>query len=67
VKRQVAWLFATVVVAIAVGAFLLGPGQQQQPAAGTATTRPNSVYQPSDPALVAATGRPQLVEFFHRA
>jgi hypothetical protein len=52
VKRYVAWL-AAVVVLLAAGLFFF--------------LLPKEVYRPSDPALLSATGRPQLVEFYHRA
>lgn len=54
-KRQVIRLLAVVLVALGIGAFFL------------ARERADSGYRASDPALVAATGRPQLVEFYHRA
>lgn len=59
-KRQ--WWIALSVavagpVAVAVGARHLA---QPSPLAGT-------TYHPSDPARLAATNRPQLVEFFHHA
>lgn len=53
VKRYVWWALIVVLVALAAGRFY--------------TSRKGVVYQPSDPALLSATGRPQLVEFFHRA
>jgi hypothetical protein len=34
--------------------------------ASDATSAPAVTYHASDPALLAATGRPQLVEFYHR-
>lgn len=53
VKRYVSWLVACSII-------LLG-------AAGAARLMDADTYEASDPALVAATGRPQLVEFFHHA
>jgi hypothetical protein len=52
VKRYMAWLLAAVVAVLAAGMFF---------------TRREQVYQPSNPALLSATGRAQLVEFYHRA
>lgn len=37
------------------------------PGPGTAASEAESGYRASDPALMASTGRPQLVEFFHHA
>lgn len=62
--RHAAWLIA-VLLTIGVGAFLLARNQR-----GPAATSPpsgESGYRASDPARFAATGRPQLVEFFHHA
>ena len=52
-KRYVAWALIAVLVVLAAARFY--------------TSRKSVIYQPSDPALLSATGRPQLVEFFHRA
>jgi hypothetical protein len=68
VKRHVVWLLAVVLVVLGVAAFFLAQEQRRPAAAAVAgQARPDSGYQASDPALVAATGRPQLVEFYHRA
>jgi hypothetical protein len=53
VNRRVYWLFAgALAIAIAVSIH---------------TLRDSDRYKASDPALVGATGRPQLVEFFRHA
>lgn len=53
VKRYVSWLAAAAIVLLGV--------------VGVALLLPADKYEASDPALLAATGRPQLVEFFHHA
>jgi hypothetical protein len=53
VKRYVSWALIAVLVMLAAGRFY--------------ASREGVVYRPSNPALVSATGRPQLVEFYHRA
>lgn len=52
VKRYLSWTLVAVIVALAAGKFH--------------ASRRVVVYQPSDPALLSATGRPQVVEFYHR-
>lgn len=52
-KRYVSWALVGVLILVAAGRFY--------------TSRKGVVYHASDPALLAATGRPQLVEFYHRA
>jgi hypothetical protein len=52
VKHYVAWALIAVVAVLAAGMFFVSR---------------KGVYRPSNPALLSATGRPQLVEFYHRA
>jgi hypothetical protein len=52
-KRYLSWALIAILLLLAAGRFY--------------TSRKGVVYQPSDPALLAVTGRPQLVEFYHRA
>lgn len=53
VKRYVSWGLIAVLVVLAAARFY--------------TSRKGVVYQASNPALLSATGQPQLVEFYHRA
>ena len=52
-NRYVSWTLVAVVFVLAAGKFY--------------ASRKGVVYQPSNPGLLLATGRPQLVEFYHRA
>lgn len=63
-KRHARWMLAVLVVAI--GALVLSR-RQSTPTAASPPERAESAYQASDPGRLAATGRPQLVEFFHHA
>ena len=56
------WIATALAVAVAVLVFVAVSGRRLEPAAVAAIT-----YRPSDPARLATTGRPQLVEFFHHA
>ena len=53
VKRYILWAVVAVVAALAAGKVYV--------------SRKAVVYQASDPTLLTTTGRPQLVEFYHRA
>jgi len=64
VKRHVLLMLAVLVVAI--GALVLSR-RQSTPTAANPPERVESAYQASDPGRLTATGRPQLVEFFHHA
>jgi hypothetical protein len=57
------WIAAALTVAAAVLVVVAVRARRMlHPAAVAGVT-----YRPSDPARLAATGRPQLVEFFHHA
>ena len=57
------WIAAALTVAVAaMVAVSVGARRLLQP-----STVAGSTYHPSDPARLATTGRPQLVEFFHHA
>jgi hypothetical protein len=57
------WIAAALTVAVAVMvAVVVSARRLLQP-----STVAGSTYHPSDPARLATTGRPQLVEFFHHA
>ena len=57
------WIAAALVAAAAVLVIVAESARRRpRPAAVAGIT-----YRPSDPARLATTGRPQLVEFFHHA
>jgi hypothetical protein len=55
------WVLAVVAATVALGAYFVLDREGRRAAVAA------DAYQASDPALVASTGRPQLVEFYHRA
>ncbi len=63
VKRHVPGVLAVLVV---IGGLVFSR-RQSGPTAARSPERVESAYQASDPGRLAATGRPQLVEFFHHA
>ena len=63
-KHHVRWMLAVLVVAIAA---LVLSRSQSSPRAASPPERVKSAYEASDPGRLMATGRPQLVEFFHHA
>lgn len=57
------WIAAALTLAVAgLAVVAVSARRARHPAAVAGIT-----YRPSDPARLAATGRPQLVEFFHHA
>jgi len=57
------WIAAALAVSVAVLVVVsVSTRRLLQP-----STVAGSTYHPSDPARLATTGRPQLVEFFHHA
>jgi len=67
--RDMKRIFALVLVAVfalAAGIFVWKSRRASDPASQSAAVKADSVwYHASDVALLAKTGRPQLVEFFH--
>ena len=63
-KRTVLFLGATVAVAVAFF-LVLGQRPATTPESLIASQADSVWYHASDVALLATTGRPQLVEFFH--
>lgn len=59
-------LIGALAALIAVGLFLaMGRRASERPLAERASASDSVWYHESDVALLASTGRPQLVEFFH--
>ena len=64
-KRVIALALVAVFV-VAAGVLVWKSRQASDPASQSAAAKADSVwYHASDVALLAKTGRPQLVEFFH--
>jgi len=68
-KSRFGWAAAVGVLAVVVvGMVVLREHRLgSPPGPGTAASEAESGYRASDPTLMASTGRPQLVEFFHHA
>lgn len=68
-KSRFGWVAAAGGLAVvAVGMVVLREHRLgTPPGPGTAASGAESGYRASDPALMASTGRPQLIEFFHHA
>lgn len=57
------WWVLPVVAAVVISVNMCEGDRSHSPNA----PRTEEGYRPSDPSRLAATGRPQLVEFYHRA